>query len=107
MPNQLNVIQFSTQKIHMLVGMPNNIQCSFCLLSQLSLIMFKYGSDLNEGCSTLSCAQMQDVRTEHWQQRKCTECSSLFFKEQKNIENRDAWFLAEPSKAKKGVQKDK
>jgi hypothetical protein len=25
MPNQLNVIEFSTQKIYMLVGMPNNI----------------------------------------------------------------------------------
>jgi hypothetical protein len=50
---------------------------------------------------------MQDVRTEHWQQRKCTECSSLFFEELKNIENRDAWFLAELCKVKKGVEKDK
>jgi hypothetical protein len=30
-----------------------------------------------------------------------------FFEELKNIENRVAWFLAEPCKAEKGVQKDK
>ncbi len=48
---------------------------------------------------------MQDVHTEHWQQRKCKECSSLFFYEVKNIENRDAWFLAELCKVKKGMEK--
>jgi hypothetical protein len=31
----------------------------------------------------------------------------FFWEELKNIENRDAWFLAELCKAKKGVQKDK
>jgi inosine/xanthosine triphosphate pyrophosphatase family protein len=31
----------------------------------------------------------------------------FYFEELKNIENRDAWFLAELCKATKGVQKDK
>jgi hypothetical protein len=48
---------------------------------------------------------MQDVHTEHWQPRKCTECSSLFFEELKNIGNGDAWFLAELCKAKKVCKK--
>jgi hypothetical protein len=50
---------------------------------------------------------MQNVRAEvraRWQRRTCTKCSSLFFEELKNIENRVAWFLAELCKAKKGVK---
>jgi hypothetical protein len=45
-----------------------------------------------------------EVRAERWQRRPYTKCSSLFFQELKNIENRVAWFVAELCKAKKGLK---